>query len=262
MAGDRDAQWEAVFFDIGGVILDLESVQAGHRTFTRELAERYGVDPERALETWQEELGRYFGGREGSSYRVAREGYARAVEAIVGETVPEAEWMPLFEQATREELEPVDGVVETIEGLAGSVYLGIISDIDTWEAERLLASFGVAASFDHMTTSEEVGYTKPHPAMFETALEKADVDPSRSIHVGDRYEHDMQGASRAGIATVAHGGSAATGPEDDEPDADAETGASPDGGSEDRPLPPAADYRVSDIRELRSIVRGNDEAHR
>ena len=62
--------------------------------------------------------------------------------------------------------------------------------------------------------------------MFETALEKADVDPVRAVMVGDRYEHDMAGASAHGIATVAYG---------------AEDG-------------PAVDYRLDDLRRLPAFL--------
>jgi putative hydrolase of the HAD superfamily len=79
---------------------------------------------------------------------------------------------------------------------------------------------------DAYTSSESVGRTRPDPAMFETALEKADVDPVRAVMVGDRYEHDMAGASAHGIATVADG---------------AEDG-------------PAVDYRLDDLRRLPALL--------
>lgn len=209
------AEYEAVFWDIGGVILDLDSVRAGHHAFADALAEEFGLDTEKALETWRSELGEHFKGREGTEFRSAREGYHRAVAAMVGHEVPEEQWLPAFERATIDTLEPVDETVETIRRLDGQVHQGVLSDIDTWEGKRLLKLFGVTAHLDAVTTSEEVGRTKPDPAMFETALEKADLEPARTLMVGDRYTNDMEGASRVGIATVAFGGSATEADPDD-----------------------------------------------
>jgi putative hydrolase of the HAD superfamily len=207
--------YEAVFWDIGGVILDLQSVRAGHRAFVGSLADEYDLHMEEALETWRDELGTHFGERDGTKFRSARVGYHRAVEAMVGHELPEEEWLPAFEHATRETLEPVDGTVTAIRRLDGHLHQGVLSDIDTWEGERLLEQFGVAEHLDAVTTSEEVGRTKPDPAMFETALEKAGVEPAAALMVGDRYTNDMQGASRAGIHAVAFGGSASEAGADD-----------------------------------------------
>lgn len=229
--------YEAVFWDIGGVILDLESVRAGHRAFVGTLANEYDLDEEQALETWRNELGTHFTERDGTEFRSARVGYHRAVEAMVGHEIPEEDWLPAFERATRENLAPVDGVVETIRRLDGHLHQGIVSDIDTWEGERLLELFGVTEHLDAVTTSEEVGRTKPDPAMFETALEKAGVEPEQALMVGDRYKNDMEGASAVGIRTVAFGGSAA--------DAD--------------PNDSVVDYRVEDPLEILELVGVGDE---
>lgn len=208
-------EYEAVFWDIGGVILDLESVRAGHRAFVGALAAEYDLDTEEALETWREELGAHFTTREGTEFRSARVGYQRAVAAMAGQEIPEEEWLPVFERATDENLEPVSETVAAIRRLDGHVHQGVVSDIDTWEGERLLEQFGVREHLDAVTTSEEVGRTKPDPAMFEAALDKAGVDPERALMVGDRYTNDMEGAARMDIDTAAFGGSASDADPDD-----------------------------------------------
>jgi putative hydrolase of the HAD superfamily len=227
------SQYEAVFWDIGGVVLDLESVRAGHRAFVGALATEYDLDRDAALETWRAELGTHFTERDGTEFRSARAGYHLAVAAMVGREIPEEKWLPAFERATRENLEPVEETVATIRQL-DTVHQGVLSDIDTWEGERLLSQFGVAEHLDAVTTSEEVGRTKPDPAMFEVALEKAGVDPEAALMVGDRYTNDMQGATRMGIDTVAFGGSA--------------SGAAPDD--------PVVTYRIEDPLEIRDIAGG------
>ncbi|MFU8869843.1 HAD family hydrolase, partial [Natronococcus sp.] len=85
------------------------------------------------------------------------------------------------------------------------LHVGVVSDVDDEEGKWMLERFGVREAFDSITTSEEVGRTKPDPAMFETALEKAGVEPARSLMIGDRYDHDVRGADEAGLHGVAFG---------------------------------------------------------
>lgn len=246
--------YEGAFFDIGGVLLDLSSVRSAYVTFLERYAEREGIDDVDALiDDWKRALGHYFRSREGTDYRTARAGYQRAIdvavaarrgqdvdallagEADVERSIPESSWFPLFEAASEERIRPTDGAVETVRALdEAGLYLGVISDIDTWEADRMLEGFGIRDLFDDVTTSEEVGRTKPDPEMFETALSKAPVDPTASVYVGDRYDHDMRGGSAAGLVTVAHGGTAAE-----------EAEADPDR---------AVDYVIEDFRELLDVV--------
>lgn len=218
---------DATFWDIGGVVLDSESVRAAHERFITDLCGEgiLDVPSDQALGTWRTELGAYFREREGTEFRAASEGYRRAIAAIA--EVPEDEWRPVFERALEETLQPNPGAIETLDRLAGrDVHLGVISDVDTDEGRRILETFGVREHFDSITTSEMVGKTKPAPAMFETALDRAGVAAGESLMIGDRYRHDMEGATQAGMQTAAYR---------------AEDG-------------PAVDYRLDDLREILDIV--------
>ncbi|WP_265108147.1 HAD family hydrolase [Halosolutus halophilus] len=228
---ERPDDWEAVFWDIGGVILELESVQAAHVDFVADLLERHDVGRtvEDAIETWRTTVGEYFRERDGTEFRPAREGYHRGIEAIVGEEVPMDEWKPRFREAVLASIDPVPGAPETIERLADrDLHVGVISDVDEAEGTEMLGHFGVRQHFDSITTSEAVGRTKPHPAMFETALETAGVAPERSLMIGDRYDHDVRGAAEMGMHGVAFG---------------AEDG-------------PAVSYRIESPEEVLAIVDG------
>ncbi|WP_408957626.1 HAD family hydrolase [Natrinema sp. 74] len=205
---DGADEWEAVFWDIGGVILALDTVQAAHADFIADVIKRHGVDAtvEDAIDTWRTTVGNYFRERDGTEFRSAREGYHRGVEAIVGEEIPREEWQPRFDEVVQSSIEPIAGAPETIARLAErDIHVGVISDVDDAEGRRMLADFGVREHFDSITTSEEVGRTKPDPAIFETAIEKAEVAPARSLMIGDRYDHDVKGAADVGMHGVAFG---------------------------------------------------------
>jgi len=198
-------RYEAVFWDIGGVIVELASVREGYAAFVAELAAERDLDAEAALETWTGTLGEHFRGREGTEYRTARAGYRKATRALF-DGGPPADWEATFERATNDALRAEPGAIETVEALADAgVTQAVASDIDTREAESMLESFGIRDRFDHVTTSEAVGYTKPDERVFRHALAGTGVDPDEALMVGDRYEHDVEGAAAVGLATAGYG---------------------------------------------------------
>lgn len=232
---ESETEWEAVFWDIGGVILDIESVQAAHRGFVADLVDRHDAETtvDEAVETWRAAVGAHFRERDGTTFRSAMDGYVKGVEAVLGEPIADEEWRPSFHDNLSETIRPVPGAIEAIEELAErDLHVGVISDVDADEGRRILEGFGVLDEFDSITTSEEVGRTKPDPAMFETALRAAEVDPTRSLMIGDRYEHDVAGADAVGMHGVAFG---------------AEDG-------------PAVAYRIDSPLEVLAIVDGDRTA--
>jgi putative hydrolase of the HAD superfamily len=51
-------------------------------------------------------------------------------------------------------------------------------------------------------SSAEHGYLKPHPSIFEAALQLAGVRADESMMVGDSLPHDIEGALRVGMRGV------------------------------------------------------------
>ena len=61
---------------------------------------------------------------------------------------------------------------------------------------------GVGERIDFAVFSSEIGKRKPHPAIFERALEALDVRPEEAVFVGDRLYEDVRGAGELGMKTV------------------------------------------------------------
>jgi putative hydrolase of the HAD superfamily len=61
---------------------------------------------------------------------------------------------------------------------------------------------GLVERVDAVVLSSAVGKRKPHPAIFERALDEVGVEPNEAVFVGDRLDTDVLGASRAGMTTV------------------------------------------------------------
>ena len=84
---------------------------------------------------------------------------------------------------------------------AAGYRLGIVSN---WEPRlpQLCASHGILEHFEFVVSSESEGYVKPHPRLFERALELARVAADEAVHVGDSYPEDVEGARGVGIQAV------------------------------------------------------------
>jgi len=79
--------------------------------------------------------------------------------------------------------------------------LGLISNIDS-DIGKLIDDLKLSPYIDFAVVSSEVGYEKPHPTIFLSALDKAQVQPFEAIHVGDQIEADVEGAWAVGINPV------------------------------------------------------------
>jgi putative hydrolase of the HAD superfamily len=71
-----------------------------------------------------------------------------------------------------------------------------------WNLPELLHALDLVRHFDFIAASARIGFEKPHPRIFEWALERAGVPADTVIHVGDHIGADVEGARAVGIAGV------------------------------------------------------------
>ena len=55
---------------------------------------------------------------------------------------------------------------------------------------------------DCRISAADVGYLKPHPAIFQAALRCLELEPEETVFVGDDLEADIAGAKRAGMRAI------------------------------------------------------------
>lgn len=93
-------------------------------------------------------------------------------------------------------------VIPALDALqAAGLRLGVVSNWG-WAAPELLQNLELARHFEVLSISARVGYQKPHPAIFEHALELMGAAPGDAVHVGDDPGADIVGARRAGIEPI------------------------------------------------------------
>jgi putative hydrolase of the HAD superfamily len=71
-----------------------------------------------------------------------------------------------------------------------------------WNLPELMHALDLVRHFDFIAVSSRIGFEKPHPRIFEWALEQAKADASEVIHVGDHLVADIEGARGVGIDGV------------------------------------------------------------
>jgi HAD superfamily hydrolase (TIGR01509 family) len=87
---------------------------------------------------------------------------------------------------------------------ARGLKLGLVSNAfdPGWLLQRDLEQMGLAERLDFAVFSSEVGKRKPHPVIFERALDALEVAAVETVFVGDRLYEDVRGAGELGMTTV------------------------------------------------------------
>jgi HAD superfamily hydrolase (TIGR01662 family) len=93
------------------------------------------------------------------------------------------------------------GTREALERLRKQYAIAVISNADG-KIDAVLRRCGIVDCFQNITDSGNIGYEKPHPAIFEAALREMKADAAESLYVGDVYSVDYMGAQRAGMQAV------------------------------------------------------------
>lgn len=100
----------------------------------------------------------------------------------------------------------VDGAVEALRWCKGSGLAVVLVTNTLWRGDDEVREdwrrFGLDGLIDAVASSHDVGWRKPHRAMFERALDLAGCAPREAFMVGDRLRADVWGAAQVGIRTV------------------------------------------------------------
>lgn len=124
----------------------------------------------------------HMGGKGAAVERAAREIYA--------------EW------AGNHHFEMYDDVAPVLKALhARGLVVGVISNSHR-SLDAFRDHFGLNGFIHAAVSSFEHGYLKPHPSIFEEALQRAGVEPRAAVMVGDSLKADVEGALGAGMRAV------------------------------------------------------------
>jgi putative hydrolase of the HAD superfamily len=95
-----------------------------------------------------------------------------------------------------------DDVLPTLRHLSNHGYkLGLISNFEGW-LEEMLVELEVGHLFDVTVISGIEGVEKPDERIFELAVNRAGIEPSEGVHVGDAPKMDVEPATNVGLHAV------------------------------------------------------------
>jgi FMN phosphatase YigB (HAD superfamily) len=95
------------------------------------------------------------------------------------------------------------GVIEVLTHLAEHYRLAVASNFMRTDCiVRPLLRDGVYPLLSTVVVSSDIGYIKPHPAVFSALLDRLGVAPAEVAHVGDDWDADILGATNAGMQAI------------------------------------------------------------
>lgn len=207
----RPAIFETVFFDVGSTLLELNSSweKIYHSVFQRAGYDLELGEVEQAVAySWsivsREDPTAFFENTREGSLQWQHEIEQRIMERLnIHPDVQEDLFWQLiqaFESSASYYVFPE--VRAVLDQLKNSGYrLGIISNW-SWHLDDLCKYHNIAQYFDQIIISARVGCSKPNPVIFQTALEKMQADPAKTMHIGDTYRADVLGAWSQGMSAL------------------------------------------------------------
>lgn len=202
---------KAVIFDYIGTLVNCSGynmADSENKLFTALKAEGFPIDKNAFLE----------------AYNVSHQKY-RKVRYEQYREVTNAVWVAEALCSLRIKVAPEDGriksalnvffqdFIDTLELRAGAKKLlsktqtfckvGLISNFTHAPViHKSLRKVGISDYFNAVVVSEDVGWRKPCPNIFQSALSRLQVRAEETVYVGDNPLEDIKGAKNAGLATI------------------------------------------------------------
>ena len=80
--------------------------------------------------------------------------------------------------------------------------LGLITNGDSAEQREKLRRCALTEYFDPLVISDDLGVSKPEPAIFAQALNALGIPAQRAVYIGNSYANDVEGGAAVGLNTI------------------------------------------------------------
>ncbi len=192
-----------ISFDADGTLWDFEKLMRRALARTREeLIRLRPCDATRGLSVEEmvrirEEVAAELRGKEINLERVRLAAFARTLERLDMPDETLAKQINAFYVERRfENVELYPDVIPTLDALARYT-IGLVSNGNGYPERS-----GLAGRFDFVVFSQECGFEKPDPRIFDVALRQAGCTAGEMLHVGDSLGDDVRGAENAGVRSA------------------------------------------------------------
>lgn len=206
----------AVIFDLGNTLMypvapDLwpEIIQRGNQALMDHLCElNILTDCDNFMFEFNQRLHQYYDVRdkemiETSTFLVLKEllaekGYSDVSDAVIRDS------LDAHYAITQKNWQLEDDAIDCLTTLQKQNYrLGLVSNAgDHRDVLQLVEKFNLTPFFEFILTSAGCGYRKPHPKIFQLALEMINAPAKEVAMVGDNLNADILGANQAGMYSI------------------------------------------------------------
>lgn len=107
-----------------------------------------------------------------------------------------------FREQLPKSIKPYADALATVESLSGLYALGVATNGPADVQATKLKAAGLQGFFPIVVASSEVGFGKPDPRIFTTALVRMALSPADVLVVGDSLEKDVVGSAAAGLRCI------------------------------------------------------------
>ena len=183
---------EAVIFDMDGVIIDSEPLH-----FQVDLDVLRGLN----VNLVQHDLEQYVGMTNPEMWKLLKErhGITESIEELID--------IQLGQKLTtlkKSDYEPIDGIPELLAALSeAEIKLALASSSPVRFIDAVLDKFGIAPSFMHRISGEEMERGKPAPDIFLKAAELLNVAPAGCVVIEDS-RNGVAAAKAAGMSCIGY----------------------------------------------------------
>lgn len=205
----------AIFFDLDDTLLDTSGgVEAAWQATCAAFGPELGIEPDplrdairtRLIEFWKDEAAvEHWRTRlhDARRHNVALALQRLGLDPAAAPRLADRYWE---EQTARMQL--FDDALPTLDLLREAGFrLGLLTNGPAEMQRWKLSRFPIADRFEVVVIEGEFGHGKPHPRVFQHALERVGASPAEAWHIGDNLYADIGGARRVGLhATWIHRG--------------------------------------------------------
>jgi putative hydrolase of the HAD superfamily len=101
-----------------------------------------------------------------------------------------------------EHTKSVPGAADILKKLKSKYVLGLVTNSLAENTLIDLEITGMAEYFKTITISSQVGYCKPHPLIYQTAVLSLDLRMEEVCFIGDNWDEDVIGPTQQGMQAI------------------------------------------------------------
>lgn len=191
---------QAVTLDLFGTLVDF-SVQRDEPPLVADLLADAGIDrePESVLAVW---LRASLDERGKLPFRTVHTALVRGARRMAGQldlAIDPSRWAGALEDrwASSPLHDDVSAALDRLD--AAGIPYALVTNLDRSVLDRVLGCTDLGQRVEVAVCSEIARAYKPHPRVFELALEQLGTRPGQAVHVGDSRTEDRAGALAAGM---------------------------------------------------------------